>query len=85
LASFLRFWSVAARKISSRAEALPGDDPGCVFCIHTHLLTRHGLVNQEVMYLDELIRDDVYTFAYIYSPAPIVGATGSPGAPIAID
>jgi hypothetical protein len=26
-----------------------------------------------------------YTFAYIYSPMPIVGATGSPGAPIAID
>jgi len=66
-------------------EAVPGEDPGCVFCIHSHLLTRHGLVNQEIMYLDELIRDGVYTFAYIYSPAPIVGATGSPGAPIAID
>ena len=66
-------------------DVLPGEDSGCVFCIHTHLLTRHGLVNQEVMYLDELIGDGVYTFAYIYSPAPIVGATGSPGAPIAID
>jgi kynurenine formamidase len=66
-------------------EAVPGEDPGCVFCVHTHLLTRHGLVNQEIMYLDELVRDGVYTFAYVYSPAPIVGATGSPGAPIAID
>lgn len=66
-------------------EAVPGEDPGCAFCVHTHLLTRHGIVNQEVMYLDELIRDGVYTFTYVYSPAPIVGATGSPGAPVAID
>ncbi len=67
-------------------EAIPGEDPGCVFCAaHTHLLTRHGIVSQEVLYLDELVRDGVYTFAYIYSPMPIVGATGSPGAPIAID
>ncbi|MEE9249675.1 MAG: cyclase family protein [Alphaproteobacteria bacterium] len=66
-------------------EAVPGEDPGCVFCVHSHLLTRHGLVNQEIMYLDELIRDGVYTFTYVYSPMPILGATGSPGAPIAID
>jgi len=67
-------------------DAVPGEDPGCVFCAaHTHLLTRNGIVNQEVLYLDELVRDGVYTFAYIYSPMPIVGATGSPGAPIAID
>ena len=66
-------------------EAVPGEDPACAFCVHSHLLTRHGIVNQEVMYLDELIRDRVYVFAYIYSPVPIVGATGSPGAPIAID
>lgn len=67
-------------------EALPGEDPGCVFCVsHTHLLARNGIVNQENMLLDGLIRDGVYTFTYVYSPMPIVGATGSPGAPIAID
>jgi kynurenine formamidase len=67
-------------------EAVPGEDPGCVFCAsHTHLVTRYGIVNQENMYLDDLIRDGVYTFAYVYSPMPIVGATGSAGAPIAID
>ena len=67
-------------------EAVPGEDPNCVFCAaHTHLITRHGIVNQENMDLDGLVKDGVYTFAYLYSPMPIVGATGSPGAPVAVD
>jgi kynurenine formamidase len=67
-------------------EAVPGEDPNCVFCaVHTHLITRHGIVNQENMDLDGLVQDGVYTFTYMYTPMPIVGATGSPGAPIAID
>jgi kynurenine formamidase len=67
-------------------EVLPGEDPGCVFCaVHTHLLVRHGIVNQENMYLDGLVSDGVYTFTYMFTPMPIKGATGSPGAPIAID
>jgi hypothetical protein len=37
------------------------------------------------MVFDELLADGVYTFLYIYSPVPIVGATGSIGAPIAVD
>lgn len=66
-------------------EVVPNPDPACAFCVHTFLLTRHGIVNQENAKLDELVRDKVWTFTYIYSPAPIVGATGSMGAPIAID
>jgi len=66
-------------------EAVPNPDEACVFCIHQHLLARHGVVNQENMVFDELIADGVYTFMYVYSPAPIKGATGSMGAPIAID
>ncbi len=31
-----------------------------------------------------LARDKAYTFLYVYSPAPVVGATGSMGAPLAI-
>ncbi|NKC15847.1 MAG: cyclase family protein [Gammaproteobacteria bacterium] len=65
-------------------DAVPNPDPACVFCVHTYLQTRHGIVNQENMKLSQLAADGVYTFTYVYSPAPIAGATGSMGAPIAI-
>jgi kynurenine formamidase len=65
-------------------EVLPNKDPGCGFCVHSHLLTRHGIVNQENMDLDGIAADKVYRFMYVYSPAPVVGATGSLGAPLAI-
>ena len=66
-------------------EVVPNPDPACAFCAaHTHLLTRHGIVNQENMYLDEIARDRVYTFLYVFTPVPIAGATGSAGSPIAV-
>ena len=65
-------------------DAVPNPDPTCAFCVHTYLQTRHGIVNQENMKLSELAADKVYVFTYVYSPAPIAGATGSIGAPIAI-
>ncbi|WP_323795542.1 cyclase family protein [Nisaea sp.] len=65
-------------------DAVPNPDPACVFCVHTFLQTRHGIVNQENMKLSELAADGVYQFAYIYTPTPVAGATGSMGAPLAI-
>ena len=65
-------------------DAVPNPDPACAFCVHTYLQTRHGIVNQENMKLSELAADGVYVFTYMYSPAPIAGATGSMGAPVAI-
>ena len=65
-------------------DAVPNPDPACAFCVHTFLQARHGIVNQENTKLSELAKDGVYVFAYMYSPAPIAGATGSMGAPIAI-
>jgi kynurenine formamidase len=62
----------------------PGEE-GCVFCVHQVLQTRHGIVNQENLMLKQLADDGVYVFTYIYSPAPVAGATGSMGSPIAID
>ncbi len=61
----------------------PGEK-GCVFCVHSVLQTRHGIVNQENLRLKQLADDKVYVFAYIYSPVPIRGATGSIGSPLAI-
>jgi len=66
-------------------EVVPNPDAGCVFCVHTHLLTRHGIVNQENMDLDGPSQDGVYTFLYMYSPTPVKGATGSMAAPVAVD
>ncbi|MEM9061383.1 MAG: cyclase family protein [Pseudomonadota bacterium] len=66
-------------------DAVPNPDPACAFCVHTYLQTRHGIVNQENAKLSELAADKVYQFTYMYSPAPIVGATGSMGAPLAIN
>ena len=65
------------------AVPYPGDE-SCAFCVHQMLQTRHGIVNQENLALKQLVDDGVYVFAYIYSPVPIRGATGSIGAPIAI-
>src|SRR5262245_12881216 len=61
------------------------DEPACAFCVHQYLQTRHGIVNQENMTLKQLADDGVYGFAFVYSPVPITGATGSTGAPVAID
>lgn len=61
----------------------PGE-AACAFCIHQILQTRHGIVNQENLWLKQLADDGVYVFAYIYTPAPIRGATGSMGSPLAI-
>ena len=61
---------------------------GCVFCMHAHLQARHGIPNQESMKLQELAdalhKEGVYTFAYVFLPVPLKGATGSMGTPIAI-
>ena len=65
-------------------DSVPNPDPACAFCVHTYLQSRHGIVNQENMLLSELAADKVYVFTYMYSPAPIAGATGSMGAPLAI-
>ncbi|MDF1793828.1 MAG: cyclase family protein [Thalassobaculaceae bacterium] len=66
-------------------EVVPNPDPACAFCVHQHMLARHGIVNQENMLLDGLATDQVYRFMYMYTPAPIAGATGSMGSPIAVD
>jgi len=49
------------------------------------MLTRNGIVHQENANFDGLIADKVWHFLYVFTPVPIVGATGSAGAPIAID
>ena len=85
----------AARWLSSRKTALTGADnwaievvphenPDRPFEVHQWMLVRHGIYNLENLTLEELARDKVYEFAFVFSPLRLKGATGSPGNPIAV-
>lgn len=63
---------------------VPEEIPERIEEIHQFLITRHGIYLQENMYLEDLARDSVYEFAYVFVPLKLRGADGSPGSPIAI-
>ena len=65
-------------------EVVPNPDKGLAFPVHSELPTKLGIVNHENLVFDELIADRKYQFVFIFPPAPIKGATGSNGCPIAI-
>jgi kynurenine formamidase len=65
-------------------EVVPNPNKDLVFAVHSELITKHGIYNHENLDFTGLIADGKYQFAYIFSPAPIKGATGSNGGPIAV-
>ena len=65
-------------------EAVPGENPDRPFEAHQWLMNRNGVYNIENLDLSELTADGVYEFAFVFTPLPLKGATGSPGSPIAI-
>ena len=65
-------------------EVVPNPDPNLAFPVHQILLTRNGIHILENIRLDHLAADKVYKFAFVFSPLPIKGGTGSPGNPIAV-
>jgi len=65
-------------------EVVPSEDPDRPFPVHQWNLTRHGIYHLENLNLEELAADQVYEFAFVFSPLPLKGATGSPGNPIAV-
>ena len=65
-------------------EVLPNPDPELIFPIHQELLTRNGIFILEGLVLEELARDSVHEFLFVFTPLRIKGATGSPGRPLAI-
>lgn len=52
--------------------------------VHLFLLKENGVHLLESLDLEGLHEDRLYEFAFMFSPLPIKGATGSPGNPIAI-
>jgi len=65
-------------------EVVPAENPKRPFEVHQWLLTRHGIYNLENLDFEELARDKVYEFAFVFAPLRLKGATGSPGNPIAV-
>jgi len=45
---------------------------------------KHGIHLHEGMTFEGLVDREAWVFVYIFVPLPIVGATGSPGNPIAV-
>ncbi len=65
-------------------EVLPNPDASLTFPVHEELILKNGIFNIENLDLDELARDDVYEFLFVFTPIRIKGAAGSAGRPIAI-
>jgi kynurenine formamidase len=65
-------------------EVVPNPDKSLAFPCHSELQTKHGILNHENLIFDDLIADRKYQFVFIFTPAPIKGATGSNGCPIAV-
>ena len=65
-------------------EVMPNPDPDLAAPVHQLLIARNGIYLHENLDTAALARDSVYEFAYVFSPLPLKGATGSPGSPLAI-
>jgi kynurenine formamidase len=65
-------------------EVVPPENKDRPFEVHQVLLTRHGVYNLENLDLEELAREQVYEFAFVFAPLRLKGASGSPGNPIAV-
>lgn len=79
---------LAARKIRATGtdtipyEVTVPDNPEMP--VHMILIARHGIHIMEMVNLEELARDRVYSFLFIATPLKLVGGTGSPIRPIAL-
>jgi kynurenine formamidase len=65
-------------------EVFPNPDASLGAPVHQLLIARNGIYLHENLSTEDLARDNVYEFAYFFSPLRLKGATGSPGNPIAI-
>jgi kynurenine formamidase len=82
---------LAERKIAfmggdtSANDAQPvGEIEGEAVPCHTEMQTRHGIWNIENLDFEPLLNEQVYEFVLVWAPLKMVGATGSPGNPVAI-
>lgn len=65
-------------------EVVPNPNSNLAFPVHQIFIPQNGIFIHENLATERLAEAGVYQFAYIYSPVPIKGATGSPGVPLAV-
>lgn len=65
-------------------ESFPSKTPDNFVPLHTFLLAEKGVSIIEVLWLEDLAKDQVYEFLFIASPLKMRGATASPIRPLAI-
>jgi kynurenine formamidase len=68
-------------------EFMPKDfawPDGAFFPLHGFLIGNQGIFLHENLDFSVLLKNGVYLFVYAFVPVPFVGASGSPGRPIAI-
>lgn len=82
---------LAAKKISMIGSDTWGLEPydfakgapeSFAYC-HMNLVARRGITNFENLDLDDLSADKAFEFLFSWAPLKLVGATGSPGNPVA--
>lgn len=65
-------------------EVIPNPNPKLAFPVHQEFITRNGIYNHENLATEVLVQHDLREFLMMFFPLKLKGATGSPGAPIAI-
>lgn len=65
-------------------EVVPFDESPTNWPVHLLLLKDNGIHLLESLDLEGLHKDKLYEFAFMFSPLPLKGGTGSPGNPVAI-
>ncbi len=86
--------AAAAQWLIEREVALVGADTWSVerqapgetraFPVHTEMTAGNGIYLHRNLETERLIDAEIAEFAYIFAPLPVVGATASPGAPLAV-
>jgi kynurenine formamidase len=69
---------------SNAVEVQPGPDPSVAAPVHMEMLARRGVFLMENVATERLADAGVSEFAFSYTPVPFKGATGAPGAALAI-
>jgi kynurenine formamidase len=64
-------------------EVFPPAKPEYTVYCHMNLIVRRGISLFENLDLDQLSEDKAYEFLFTWAPLKLVGATGSPGNPLA--
>jgi kynurenine formamidase len=65
-------------------EVVPNPNPQLAFPVHQEFIPRHGIYNHENCATEVLVQNEVREFLLMFMPLKLKGATGSPGAPIAV-